>query len=224
LMAGSTATAGPRDASSSERFVALTTTLLRGAITQDPRERAGIDAVVSRVARRCPGTLPGYLRIGSARQQRVWTAFALDEPGAEFAIAILGPLRRRARTWVHSVEDLRWSDAAINRAVTTAVDRLRRALALRSPGLCRGVSESAASGFTTVPPATARFLKLAARALPPESFLEGGRLARRMRAFVPASGQAALKRLRALQARVDRNDGLFVLSAFDRLVRALRGS
>jgi hypothetical protein len=68
--------------------------------------------------------------------------------------------RQAVRLYVSKVSGLRWSNRAVNRAISSHVRDLRTLLGLPIPDICADVKAWAASGFTALPTRTVQFARV----------------------------------------------------------------
>jgi len=219
------AVASSLDLASTKKFIAAETRSVAAAVAKHGAEEAGANAFIKHIESRCRGALPGYLRTGTASQQRIWEAFIFGEGSSELALGWIRPLRPDVAAEARELQRLRWSRPAITHPVAAIARTDRAMLALKPPDICDQVRASAADGFKALPPATSRFLRVAGVAFPDSDSLPSTvELLSMMKSFFTPSERPAIKQLHNLERRLDRLNGLFLLHAWVRMAEALRGS
>ncbi len=214
-----TALATSLDSSSTSKFVAASSRLVRAALAKQGQLEAAANALIGHVQSTCPSAVPASLKTGTAAQQRAWEALS-GEALAELTLALIDPVRPAEQRAIAAIAPLRWTSATLNRQIAAFAQEGRAALALHPPDVCDQARTAAASGFAVVPPATTTFIRRYRAALP-SSAPTAVDLADKMKPLADAQGRVAIGQLASLEGRVSHALGHFTFSALDRLSSAL---
>jgi hypothetical protein len=145
------AAAAPRGTSSTSAYLVAANTELRATIASvHTNVQASIDVLNSKYAAECPGAGTGAPVDG--RQNPI----VLELVGAGWATSFRSDARI-IQVFARAVEPLRWSDARIARDLAGYVSSLKELSELPLPDLCADIRSWSASGFETIPAATAQF-------------------------------------------------------------------
>jgi hypothetical protein len=215
--AATRAVANRQDTASAKAYIALQELNDTVGIRKASAVTAAEDAVVARVRSGCSKVLEAAPRKANAHQIGPMIQF-FTEMFAALDVEQLAPLHGISDRVGDQQRRLRFSDPALQWRVNMEGSALLAYVDLRPPDLCAGARVLAASHFTKMTTAGARFLKDASTLFPLAAAAPTS-LVRQMRPYAPDAVSGALKRLPELQRTLDQK------LAFDRhyqaLVRAL---
>jgi len=115
-----------------------------------PRAEQAPLLILAQVQRQCP-------QAAAHSPQNPQSTQMSDEVIGAMVTKAYRPDLPAMRSFVASVSGLRWSSGALTREVREYAKALKTLAGLAEPALCKDVRSWAASGFTTLPPATASF-------------------------------------------------------------------
>ncbi len=216
---GASASPGVSDIAATRAFIADATAFLTKALSSSSRSKASVDAFVGDLTSTCPGSLATGQAKESSVQRRTRAAL-LTEAHFEAVLAQISPLRRSVKHLINRVEHLRWGIPRLDDAVRTFLRADRAALAIKAPDLCRDIKAAANTGFATIPGATSRLIKAAARAETSNSVAD---IANLMVRFTGHDERRALDHLRHVQNQINRLEGKLAFNAIER-IRSTLGS
>jgi hypothetical protein len=151
LLVSASAVAAPRDVASTDAYLAAASTDLRAAIASMPTTiDTSVAALNRRYAGECPRVAAGSIQDEAADPMTFEVAGALWSTGYHADAKIVDSFDR-------AVKPLRWSNAAITRAVDSYAASLHELSVVPLPNLCGDMSAWAATGFSAIPAATAQF-------------------------------------------------------------------
>jgi hypothetical protein len=138
------------DASTTKAYIDANYALVAAGHAKIPRIEAAVKRILAKIRSEC-----AEAALESPQ----------DEESTELSNELVGMMvltggniiRHEVETYLRAVGHLHWSGASVNRAVGGYVKSLRVLDKLPMPNLCGDVNSWAASGFTRLPAATARF-------------------------------------------------------------------
>jgi hypothetical protein len=199
---GSRATAA-RDAASTRAFINGELAVMRAELGHESAELAAGKAYVAAVHAEC-----GDVQVNVPRQLSLHQVGGFLNLTFEMAFAYsdraLAPARREIDRIARRQARVRFSDPALQWSVRGSTSALAALLALRSPDLCADVRKASAKGLTAMTPAGHHFVADATTVAAGVGSPAG--LIRKMRPYAPNAVGAGLKRLAALQHRLQRAD------------------
>jgi hypothetical protein len=149
-LAPASALGAPADASTTEAYLRANYALVVNGNGNIPRSEALLRGLRERLRRECGGIV-----IGSPQEENsnklTWEAI-----GA-MTIAGYQPGRRAIATFARAVAPLRWSNAALTRAVRSYARKLRTEVQTPPPDVCGDLRAWRASGYTSLPQSTLHF-------------------------------------------------------------------
>ncbi len=214
---GASASSVVSDIAATRAFIADATAFLTKALSLSSRSKASVNAFVGDLTSACPGSLASGPAGESSAQQRTRAAL-LREADLEAVLAQISPVERSAKHLINRVEHLRWGIPRLDDAVRTFLRADRAALAIKAPDLCSDIKAAANTGFATIPGATSRLIKAAARADTSNSAAD---IANLMVRFIGHDERRALDHLRHLQNQIDRLEGKLAFNAIQRISSTL---
>jgi hypothetical protein len=209
-----------RDTASTKAFIALQERLDTDSARSTPAITPREKAYVAQAKSDCPDALTGIAKKAKANQVRALGLFII-ESSTGLEIDALAPVAALTDRIAAQQQRLRFSDPALQWQVQVNASAQRAYLGLRPPELCADARALAASHFTNITPAGARFAEDAVTLIPSAS-VPPAQLARMMHRYAPGAVAVALKRLPKLQATLDRK--LAFASHYRALLRALGAS
>jgi hypothetical protein len=144
--------ASGRDAASTNAYIRANYALVAAGHANMARTESAVKAILGKIRRECPSAA-----VDSPQ----------DEQSTELSNELVGtmvltggkPDRAAVATYLHAVAGLRWSSASVGHAVASYVKSLRVLYNLASPNLCGDIKRWAGNGFTSLPTATAPFVR-----------------------------------------------------------------
>jgi hypothetical protein len=144
------ALATPADVAATHAYIRANFALAQASEARAARAQDNVNSFTARIARECPNVGAGSLQNEESQQ------FSSEAAGALWSVSYgtaVGPIR----AFRHTVERLRWSNPKLTRMAHGYASSLYALATLRLPDLCGDVGAWKASGFHTVPAATASF-------------------------------------------------------------------
>jgi hypothetical protein len=150
LLAAAPAHAAAGDATASAAYVRADHALLVTAHAKQGAAEAALQGLLARVRRECPGLVAG------SPQNEASEKLTFELVGAMRLVA-LSPIDGAVARYARAVAGLRWSDAALTRAVRSYARELLTQSRLAVPDFCGALGAWKASGYATLPPGTLQF-------------------------------------------------------------------
>jgi hypothetical protein len=151
-LAPASATAAPRDVTSTHRYVVAAYAALHATVTTWPSVQANIRKLDLRFHTECPEVGAGSPQNDDEQKLSAEVAGALWATGYHTDAKIV-------RAFVKAVKPLRWSNPAINRSAHKYTTALLEMTNLPIPDLCGDVRSWSADGFKAVPASTAQYAR-----------------------------------------------------------------
>jgi hypothetical protein len=148
-VAPASAPAAPRDVTSTHAYLRANYAFARASEARVAAAQAKIEALNSTLGRQCARAGAGSPENALAQHMSYEVAVALWS--ISYGIDA-GPIR----TFAHAVDRLTWSNSKLTRIAHKYASDLQELAALKIPDLCGDVRTWTASGFKTVPTATAQ--------------------------------------------------------------------
>jgi hypothetical protein len=179
--------------------------------------KAAANAVAQQINASCPKVLAKAPKTGSKLQQLAALEFELDL-AAQIYVAAVKPIAPIGEQAALAQERLRFSDQSLEWSVHLTAAGTGYVLSLQPPNLCTQARGFATSGYTAPPAASGR---LFTHVIANDAVGSPEALIRRMRPYAPAAVATGLKRLAALNHRLNRK--LSLDGAANRLYEAVYG-
>jgi hypothetical protein len=210
------ASASSVDRVSADKFLAEATTYVRVSLSRHSQLNAAANRFIEHLRLSCPSSLgsapspiaehalgrpPSKEGMEGTPAQRATSQAFLTMALGELQVAHYVPIRAPALRFATELSRLRWTNPAIENAVTDSAQSLVATLALRPPDFCADARASAATGFALAPPEATQFVSGFRAA----TLVNEGRslpeLADMMRPVLPPSGLKELARFQRLWLR-----------------------
>jgi hypothetical protein len=149
--AGATA-ASAGDAAATSAYIHANYALVSTGHANIARTEADVNAIVDEIRRECPRAA-----LGSPQDEQ--STELTNELIGKMVLAGGTPDRAAVATYLRAVARLRWSSAAVNRAIGGYVRMLRTLYDLKAPDICADIRSWSASAFRVLPGATAPFVR-----------------------------------------------------------------
>jgi hypothetical protein len=203
------AIAAPRDAASTDAYLAAAYTDLRAAVASMPTTiDANVDALDRRYAAECPRVAAGSIQDEAADPMTYEVAGALWSTAYDTDAKIV-------QAFDATVRPLRWSNPTITRDVDSYAASLHQLSVLPPPDLCADMRAWAASSFSAIPSSTTQFDRHV-------EAIEGHPLPLALLAPYEGPAQRALAaRVAGLESRFEELEGEFSQKWFDMTLETL---
>jgi hypothetical protein len=195
-----------RDAASTRAFIQSSIRYDLGSLQRRQAIASAARGFVRGVFRGCGNGLVSFPSKSSAAQRVAVLGVELESSLA-LEVRAFAPIRALTDRIGRVQERLRFSDSALQWLVRSDAAATSALLAMHVPDVCADVRALASSHYESITPAGRRFLDDGALIIRAAS-AHPSSLARRMRAYAPAAVAAGIKRLSALQGRLQRTESL----------------
>jgi hypothetical protein len=170
------------------------------ALHREHAMTAAARAWVAQVKAGCAGTIPSTIANGTKTQQAVYFDLVVEE-ALDLTLRALHPVDHAALVFTKGLDHVHFSRRAFTRAIHDTAAAQRVLLALKPSDLCTDVKAAAAGGFAADAPGTTAFLKGIDRLNPGPTVSVSGVIKTTKPDLLTKSDQAAVKRLRKVDAR-----------------------
>jgi hypothetical protein len=151
LVPSATAASSAGDAAATRAYVRANYALVAAGHANIARTEADVRAIVGQIRHECPRAA-----LGSPQDEQ--STELSNELIGKMVLAGGAPDRPAVARYLRSVESLRWSSRAIDRAIGGYVKMLRTLYRLRAPAICADIASWQASGYRQLPAASGPFV------------------------------------------------------------------
>jgi hypothetical protein len=161
---------------------------------------AAARAMVAQVKADCGGAIPASIANGTRKQQDVYLDLVV-EGAFDLTLRVIQPLAHPATALAKGLEHVRFSKRSFTRAVHGTAKSQLILLAIKPSDLCADVKAAVASQFAADPAGTTAFANRIDRTNPGPMVSVDGIIKKTKSDLVTTRDQAAVKRLKKLDAR-----------------------